>query len=164
MTIRTPAESYRRIFERTGLSLVAGLVATAVLWLLKLSRGTVPQLETIRFLDHVAEATARATGMPDPLTHGWLWHLGIGTLLWGTLFGIMLPILPGRSCWVKGCAFGVIAGLLTMLLVMPLAAAGYFGMELTLLDPVVSLVYHIIYGVTLGGVYSLLARRYATSG
>jgi hypothetical protein len=155
----TPGDSYARIFRRIGLSLVAGMVATLVLWVLKLSRDTIPQLETIRFLDRVAEATAKATGLPGPLTHGWLWHLGIGILLWGILFGIMLPVLPGRRYWVKGCAFGVIAGFLTMLLVMPLAGAGYFGMDLTLLDPVVSLVYHIIYGVTLGVVYSLLAGR-----
>jgi len=79
--------------------------------------------------------------------------------LWGTLFGIMLPVLPGRRYWVKGIAFGVIAGMLTMLMVMPLAGAGYFGMDLTLLDPVISLVYHLVYGVTLGGVYALLAGR-----
>jgi hypothetical protein len=71
----------------------------------------------------------------------------------------MIPILPGRKYWIKGCAFGVIAGLLTMLMVMPLAGAGYFGMDLTLLDPVVSVIYHIIYGVTLGGVYALLVGR-----
>jgi len=130
-----------------------------VLWALKLTSGTIPQLETIHFLDRVAKATARATGLPDPLTTGWLWHLTIGTLLWGTLFGIMLPVLPGRRYWVKGIAFGVIAGMLTMLMVMPLAGAGYFGMDLTLLDPVISLVYHLVYGVTLGGVYALLAGR-----
>jgi len=161
--MHTPADSYASIFRRIGISLVAGMAATVVLWILKLSQGTIPQLETIRFLDRVADATARATGLPGPLTHGWLWHLGIGVLLWGILFGIMLPVLPGRQYWVKGCAFGVIAGLLTLLLVMPLAGAGYFGMELTLLDPVVSLFYHIIYGATLGGVYSLLAARLATT-
>ena len=159
----TPGDSYARIFRRIGLSLVAGMVATLVLWVLKLSRDTIPQLETIRFLDRVAEATAKATGLPGPLTHGWLWHLGIGILLWGILFGIMLPVLPGRRYWVKGCAFGVIAGLLTMLLVMPLAGAGYFGMDLTLLDPIVSLIYHIIYGATLGVVYSLLAGPQAAT-
>lgn len=157
--MRTGSESYHSIFERIGRSLVAGLVATAVLWVLKLTRGSIPQLETIVFLDRVADATAKATGLPDPLTHGWLWHLVIGTVLWGTLFGIMIPILPGRKYWIKGCAFGVIAGLLTMLMVMPLAGAGYFGMDLTLLDPVVSVIYHIIYGVTLGGVYALLVGR-----
>jgi len=44
-----------------------------------------------------------------------------------------------------------------------LPGAGYFGMELTLLDPVVSLIYHIIYGATLGFVYSLLAGRQAAT-
>jgi len=161
LKMRTGSESYQSIFGRIGRSLVAGLVATAVLWVLKLTRGMIPQLETIRFLDRVAEATAKATGLPDPLTHGWLWHLVIGTVLWGTLFGIMLPILPGRNYWIKGCTFGVITGLLTMLLVMPLAGAGYFGMDLTLWDPVVSVIYHIIYGATLGGVYSLLVGRSA---
>jgi|GEM_PF-201108 len=158
-----PIESYHTIFQRVARSLVAGLVATTVLWLLKLSSGSVPQLETIRFLDRVAEATARATGLPDPLMTGWVWHWVIGTLIWGTLFGIMVPILPGRRYWLKGCAFGVIAGLLTMLMVMPLAGAGYFGMQLTYLDPLVSLFYHIIYGATLGGVYGLLAGRRSTT-
>jgi len=158
-----PIESYHTIFQRIARSLIAGLVATAVLWVLKLSRGSVPQLETIRFLDRVAEATAKATGLPDPLVTGWIWHWVIGTLLWGTLFGIMLPVLPGERYWLKGCAFGVIAGLLNMLMVMPLEAAGYFGMELTYLDPLVSLFYHIIYGATLGGVYGLLAGRRSTT-
>jgi hypothetical protein len=36
-------------------------------------------------------------------------------------------------------------------------------MELTLLDPVVSRFYHIIYGATLGGVYGLLAGRRSTT-
>ena len=154
-----PRESYHTIFQRIARSLVAGLAATAVLWVLKLSRDSVPQLETSRFLDRVAAATAKATGLPDPLMHGWIWHWVVGTLLWGTLFGIMLPILPGNRYWLKGCAFGVIAGLLTMLMVMPLAGAGYFGMELTYLDPVVSLVYHMVYGATLGGVYAFLTGR-----
>ena len=158
-----PIESYHTIFQRIARSLIAGLVATAVLWVLKLSSGSVPQLETIRFLDRVAEATAKATGLPDPLVTGWIWHWVIGTLLWGTLFGIMLPVLPGERYWLKGCAFGVIAGLLNMLMVMPLEAAGYFGMELTYLDPLVSLFYHIIYGATLGGVYGLLAGRRSTT-
>jgi hypothetical protein len=32
-------------------------------------------------------------------------------------------------------------------------------MELTYLDPVVSLVYHMVYGATLGGVYAFLTGR-----
>jgi hypothetical protein len=91
---------------------VAAVVATAVLWVLKLSRDRVPQLDTIHFLDHVAEATGKATGLPDPLMVGWIWHWVIGTLLWGTLFGIMWPVLPGRSFLGQGCGVRVITGLL----------------------------------------------------
>jgi hypothetical protein len=161
--VRTSGESYQGIVNRIGISIVAGIVATGVLWVLKSTRGSIPQLDTIRFLDRVAEATSKATGLPDTLTTGWIWHWVIGTLIWATLFGIMQPILPGRTFWVKGVAFGVITGLLTMLLVMPLAGAGYFGMDLTLMDPVVSLVYHIIYGVTLAGVYTLISGRRVTT-
>lgn len=158
----TSSGSYHDIFERVGRGIIASLPATGVLWVLMRTTGFLPQLETIRFLDRVADAMATATGLPDPPMAGWLWHLVIGTLWWGTLFGIMLPILPGRRIWIKGIAFGAIAGMLIMLLVMPLAGAGYFGMELTILDPIVSLIYHIIYGVTLGGVYAfLLSRRTA---
>jgi hypothetical protein len=37
------------------------------------------------------------------------------------------------------------------------------GMDLTLMDPVISLVYHIIYGVTLAGVHTLISGRRATT-
>jgi hypothetical protein len=151
-------ESYEKVLQRARRGVVAGFAATVMLWLLKLNSEILPQLETIRFLDRVAEATASFTALPDPPMAGWIWHLVIGTLLWGALFGIMLPILPGRHYWVKGVGFGVMTGMLVMLMVMPLAGAGYFGMELTWLDPVVSLVFHIIYGVTLGAVYKLLLR------
>ncbi len=150
-------ESYEKLFLRALRGVVAGFAATVVLWVLKLSSGALPQLETIRFLDRVAEATAKFTALPDPPMAGWMWHLMIGTLFWGALFGILLPILPGRRYWMKGVAFGVMIGMLVMLMVMPLAGAGYFGMQLTLLDPVVSLIFHIIYGVTLGAVYVFLS-------
>jgi hypothetical protein len=132
-------------------------VATLVLWLLKLSKGIVPQLEIIHFLDRVTAALARAGALPHPPMAGWIWHLVIGTLIWGTLFGIMFPVLPGQRPVVKGAAFGVITGLLVMLLVMPLEAAGYFGMQLTLWDPVISVFFHVIYGMTLGWVFAILA-------
>ena len=46
-----------------------------------------------------------------------------------------------------------------LLMVTPLAGAGYFGMHLSWLDPLVSMVYHVIYGVVLGTVYGILAKR-----
>lgn len=151
------SETYGQILNRAVCGVFAGLVATAVLWLLKLSKGVVPQLDTIHFLDRVAAALARAGALPHPPMAGWLWHLLIGTLCWGALFGVMVPVLPGRNPVVKGAAFGVITGLLVMLLVMPLEAAGYFGMQLTPWDPVISVFFHVVYGLTLGWVFARLA-------
>lgn len=151
-----------RILEHIFKGIVAGLAATLVLWVLKLTRGAVPQLETITFLDHVADALASASGLPAVPAAGWLWHLVIGTLWWGALFGIMVPVLPGRREWVKGTAFGAIAAFLVMVMVMPLAGAGYFGMDLTLLEPIVTFIYHLIYGAVLGAVYGALNTRHTS--
>jgi hypothetical protein len=149
-------QGYDKLLKRAGRGIIAGLAATLVLWLVKFISGPLPQLETIHFLDEVAAATAKFTALPDPPFAGWVWHLVIGTLLWGSLYGIMAPVLPGRRHWQRGISFGVITGMLVMLMVMPLAGAGYFGMQLTPLAPIVSLAFHIIYGVTLGAVYALL--------
>jgi hypothetical protein len=111
------------------------LLPPRVLWVLKLISGTVPQLDTVRFLDRVAEATSKATGLPDSLVIVWVWHWVIGTALWATLSGIMFPILRRRKLWNKGIAVGVISGLPTMLRVMPLAGAGYLGMDLNTMGP-----------------------------
>ncbi len=51
--------------------------------------------------------------------------------------------------------FGVGAWIATMILVMPLAGAGLFGMNLGVAAPVMTLVLHVIYGAVLGGVYGL---------
>jgi uncharacterized membrane protein YagU involved in acid resistance len=154
------SEDYHTIMQRVWRGMLAGLAATLVLSLLELTKGMLPQLETIRFLENVAVATAKVTPLPMLPMAGWLWHFIIGILWWGGLFGFMLPLLPGRGIWRKGAVFGVIAGLLVLLMVMPLAGAGYFGMQLSWLDPLVSMVYHVIYGVVLGVVYGLLAKRW----
>lgn len=148
-----------RILKRIFKGIIAGLAGTVVLWILKLAGGAVPQLETIAFLDHVADSLAATSGLPELPAAGWLWHLVIGSLWWGALFGIMVPVLPGRRDWFKGTVFGAIAAFLVMIMVMPLAGAGYFGMDLSPLEPMITFVYHLIYGVVLGAVYGLLATR-----
>ena len=43
--------------------------------------------------------------------------------------------------------------------VMPLAGAGYFGMDLSPLQPVVTLLLHLIYGAVLGAMFERLVTR-----
>ncbi len=137
---------------------LAGLMATLALSLLMLTKGWLPQLDTVVMLDGVARTAFRGLGLPVPMA-GWLWHFVIGTLWWGPLFAIMVPILPGRQMWQKGLWFGFGAALLIILMVMPLAGAGYFGMDLSPLGPFVTLLLHLVYGIVLGIAFERLGVR-----
>ncbi len=137
---------------------IAGLAGTVVLSLLMLTKGWVPQLDTVVMLDGIARTVFSDMQAPVPMA-GWLWHFVIGTLWWGPLFGLMAPILPGRETWQKGISFGFGASLLTMLMTMPLAGAGYFGMELSPLQAFVTVLLHLAYGLVLGVVFQRLAAN-----
>lgn len=138
--------------------MVAGLAATIVLSLLMLTKGWVPQLDLVTMLDGLARTVSRDLQLPVPMA-GWLWHFVIGTLWWGPLFAVLLPILPGRRTWQKGMFFGFGAALLIVLMVVPLAGAGYFHMSLSAMQPIVTLLLHLVYGGVLGAVFGRLASR-----
>jgi len=130
--------------------LVAGFIATVVLsalMLMKQRMGLVPQLDPIEMLTKMAGASTPALG--------WVPHFLIGTVVWGSLFPIFDAIVPGGSHWLKGTLFGIGAWLLMMILVMPMAGAGLFGMALGIMVPIATLVLHLIFGAVLGGTYGL---------
>jgi hypothetical protein len=130
--------------------MVAGFMATIVLsalMLMKQQMGLMPQLNPIEMLTNMAGASTPAVG--------WVIHFLIGTVLWGTLFAWLDPILPGGSHWLKGIVFGIGAWVLMMILPMPMSGAGFFGAQLGMMAPVMTLVLHLVYGAVLGGVYGL---------
>jgi len=148
---------------RLGLAgVAAGLAATVVLSLLMLTKGWLPQLDPVLMLDGVAHAVFADLGLPVPMA-GWLWHFIVGAFWWGPLFAIMVPILPGQLMWQKGAYFGFGASLLIMLMVMPLAGAGWFGMKLSPLQPIVTLLLHLVYGAVLGAMFERLASPSSAS-
>lgn len=87
---------------------------------------------------------------------GWVAHFVLGTLVWGGLFALLAPHLPGRTYWLKGVAFGVVAWVLMMVIAMPMAGAGLFGMALGVMAPMMTLILHVVFGAVLGGVYGAL--------
>lgn len=128
--------------------MAAGFVATVVmsaLMLMKQAMGLMPQLNPIEMLTTMAGASTPAVG--------WAMHLMLGIVLWGLLFAWLDPKLPGESHWVKGVAFAIGAWLLMMVIVMPMAGAGFFGMQLGMMAPIMTLLLHLIFGAVLGGVY-----------
>lgn len=135
--------------------MVAGLAATVVLaaiMLLKANMGIMPQLDVIKMLSTMVDGGNPAVG--------WAVHFLIGAVLWGLLFAaISRPGLEGY--WWRGVLFGVGAWFLMMVIVMPMAGAGVFGLNLGMMAPVMTLILHLIYGAVLGGVYGALLKTTA---
>lgn len=129
--------------------LMAGLAATIVLsiiMLIKSGMGILPQLNAIAMLSNIL-------GAPGEPAVGWIAHFVIGVVLWGLLFAQLENRLPG-SHTMKGIAFGTGAWILMMILVMPIGGAGFFGLQLGIAAPVVTLILHWIFGAVLGSTYA----------
>ena len=133
------------------LNFVATVVLSAIM-LVKHSMGLMPEL------DPVAMITA---GANSPAL-GWIAHFVIGSIFWGIGFAVVSPYLPGPF-WLRGLIFAVGAWLLMMIVMMPMAGAGLFGLGLSMMTPVATLVLHIVFGLVLGGVYFLLGAKQASA-
>ena len=139
-----------------GKGIAAGFVATIVLsavMLIKQAMGLMPQLNPIEMITQMA-------GAGTPLV-GWIAHFFIGTILWGVIYAWLDSKLPGPH-WLRGAIFATGAWLLMMVLLMPMAGAGAFGMRLGVMAPLATLMLHWIYGVVLGGVYGGWRRHGGT--
>ncbi len=133
--------------------LVAGFAATVVLSMMMFAKtmmGIMPELDVIRMLSAMMGASALI---------GWLAHFMIGTLAWGGGFAVLHDKIPGGSALIKGIIFGVAAWLVMMIMVMPMAGAGLFGMAFGIMAPMMTLILHVIFGAVLGLVFNLLQNK-----
>lgn len=86
--------------------------------------------------------------------------------LWGALFAVIHQKLPGSMMWLKGWIYGLIIVVISNWLLLPLIKGQIFGQPNQVLfaggDPTRMLVGIMIlsaFGITLGFVYGLLAKR-----
>ncbi|MEM7191643.1 MAG: DUF6789 family protein [Pseudomonadota bacterium] len=129
---------------------IAGFVATAllsVLMVIKGKMGMLPDLDVAGMLSNM---------LGTPLAMGWVAHFVIGTLAWGGGFALFYSVIPGGNAIVKGIVLGIATWLAIMVVVMPMAGAGFFGLKIGVPAPVMTLILHIIFGAVLGWVYSAL--------
>lgn len=134
----------------------AGFIATVVLsiiMILKGIMGLMPQMNAIAMLTQMAHGMV---GMPASPAVGWVLHFLIGSVLWGVLYALLYAKLPGASALPKALTFSVLAWLLMMLIVMPMAGQGLFGLGIGIMAGVATLVLHLIWGLALGVTYRLL--------
>ncbi|MBE0414778.1 DUF6789 family protein [Yoonia sp.] len=130
---------------------VAGFVATVVLSVMMMAKGmmgVMPELDVIHMLSGM---------MGAPAMMGWIGHFMIGTLAWGIGFAVLYGMIPGGSAVVKGIAFGIAAWLGMMVMVMPMAGVGLFGMAMGVMAPMMTLALHVIFGAVLGLVFAALS-------
>jgi len=129
--------------------LLAGLAATVVLSLLmvmKAMMGVMPQLDLPKML-------AGMMGSPDMPLIGWIAHFVIGIVVYGVAIAALDSKLPGTSRVGHGVVIGGIGWLIMMVVLMPMAGAGLFGMNMGVMAPMMTLVLHLIFGAVLGWVY-----------
>lgn len=140
-------------------SIVAGFGATIILSLLmilKATMGMLPAMNAIVMLSHLGH---KLVGLPLSPATGWVLHFLIGSLLWGVLYAWSYHMLPGKSAVPKALAFSVIAWLLMMVVVMPMAGKGLFAAHIGIMAAVATLVLHLVWGLVLGLIYQVLASH-----
>lgn len=121
-----------------GRGIIAGFLATLVLSAL---------------LDPMTTVARTADVLPP--TFGWLLHFFVGSFIWGATFAGVHTWIRGPF-WLRGIFFGAAAWLFVMLAIMPLTRAGFFGLQLGVVAPVVMLIVHLLYGALLGFFFSAL--------
>jgi hypothetical protein len=133
---------------RRGLG--AGLVATvalAIVLVVKQAVGLMPQVDLVSIL-------ARALGFQS-LAAGWTSHFIVGVLLWGPLF-VWADRRMFFAHWINGLLFASVVWLGVMLVIMPLAGEGAFGLRLGIVTPTLALFLHWFYGIVLGSTYGAM--------
>jgi len=144
--------------------IIAGLAATVVLSVLMVAKammGVMPEMNAIKMLTGMAH---HLMGTPATPLVGWLLHFMIGSVIWGILFALLVKYIPGGSPTIKGMVFGTAAWLLMMVMVMPMAGAGLFAVNLGIGAPVATLMLHWVFGAVLGSVYAKLATTGVLTG
>jgi len=132
--------------------LIGGFVGSAVLavmFVLKGMMGIVPQMDIISMLSMMMGTSAAM---------GWVAHFMIGTVVWGGVFALANNLIPGGSQTGKGVVLGLVAWLMMMVAVMPMAGGGFFGMNFGMMGFAMPLVLHIIFGAALGFVAAYLSE------
>lgn len=137
--------------SRVSSGLLAGLAATVVLsflMVMKTMMGFMPALDLPKMI-------AGMMGAPGSPILGWIVHFMIGVVGYGIAMAFVGSRLTSGST-TAGVILGILGWLVMMVVLMPMAGAGMFGMSMGIMAPMMTLVLHVIFGAVLGWVYGRL--------
>lgn len=136
----------------TAKALLAAFIATIVLSVLMMlmpAMGILPMMDMPRLIAGIA-------GVPDSPSLAWILHFVVGTVGYGLAIKIAAGALPGKSLVKLGMGIAVLGWLILMLVLMPMAGAGLFAMNLGAMAPIMTLILHLVFGAVLGWTYARL--------
>ena len=93
---------------------------------------------------HIAKTLSALLGAPGQTMVGVVVIMITGVFVFGGLFAALAPRVPVRNYLAKGLVFGVASWLVMMVVYMPLAGAGLFGLERSAVVPFVTLVLNLV--------------------
>ena len=128
----------------------AGTIVLTMLMMMKAKMGMMPELNPVHMM---ADMVADKMGMEPNVMIGWIMHFMIGSVVWGAGFAVLNNLIPSQNQIKKGVLFGMGAWLMMMIGPMPMGGNGLFGMNLGPMAPMMTFVFHIIFGVVLGSVF-----------
>ena len=103
---------------------------------------------------HIPQTLSAILGEPYHIMVGGITFFITGTFLFGIIYPWIAPRLPVRSNPIKGLLFGFAIWLAMMLIVMPLAGAGFFATNRGAIAPAAVLVLTLVYGMVFAAVYA----------
>ncbi len=130
--------------------IIAGFIATIVTSIVILAQQASGIAPGFNLLDFIKDA-----GAGQDTLFAWIFHFVVGVVVWGGLFAVFSPHLPGPH-WLRGLMFGVLTWLAMMLAFLPAAGMPIFALGTGAAIPMAALAVNLIFGVTLGESYHLL--------
>jgi len=137
-------------------ALFASMIATAVISALIYLNVRMALFPSFDLLHDIALFNDRI-GLPATSQAVWVTHVMVGVFVFGAIFAVLQPILPGRGT-VQGMWFGFVLWLIMMVSFMPLAQHEIFARDLWPAFPVLALVLHLLYGGVLGMSHAALSE------
>lgn len=135
--------------------MAAGFVASVVSGLIIILAGALAILPNYHYIKVQASFFTSLLGLAkDAVIIAWIIYFVIGTFVWGTLYSLMQPKLAGNGQVTKGLIFGIFTWLVNMMIFLPIAGEGFFGLKYGIAASAFALVLNLIFGAILAATYS----------
>lgn len=132
-------------------SIIATLIIAALIYA-NLRSGFLPEFNVLGEI----QAFNLRLGLPASFNAAWITFGVVGVLIYGIMFAVLQPILPGSAA-SEGIWFGVVTAIITMTVVLPLAGRTVFAADQSAVFIASMVVTNLLYGLIVGVAFDAFA-------